>query len=741
MKNGIKRLIIALVIISLICGGIYGGLKFYKKSNMRPVRVYSVNDVSYPSEYFIEDSVVYGSVSLDRMQTVYMSGTQKVTEMKAEEGKQVKKGDVLFSYDTTLTQIQLERAENELEQQKLALKRAKEDLDLLNRMSPSSDSDYDDGAGDVEEPEEKEEETVEESPELDPEDTPCRLSGSGKMYDPYIYLWSERDAFNSEELLMMFRPDGWTEAEEEGTVLEYSDDNGAEEDADESDSEDGAEVAVSALRAFGILPYTVMADEVESAQEIPDDEQGIEEGNTEDDTETGTEAGSEEYVEGLEELPDTEEPEEEEVAVEEPDTTDTESGEEPVFTTEAPEEEEIISYIDDTDSDAEIESSDMIIPGDDEHYVDLTGCPNEVWVILEVHEFDNREGKIETRFGLHLIRSGQDVAVRLFNPDLAAADTEPAADENDTGLPGGLPEDDVDDEDADLLDDEDDGDYGDDSDDELDEEDEDDLGLSSASEGMGRDTDIDPEAHYTAQELDELRKEKAKEVRDLDLTVRQGELSFRQAKEEAGDGCVRAKINGVIKTVRDPEDAYQNNDPVVIVSGGGGYKVNIGISELELDALKKGDKAKVTSFSSGSSSYDGEVTSVSDYPDSSADTGWFGGNPNVTSYSAIVYVNEDAELREGDYVSVKYGDSSIENSLILDKMFVMKDTAGSYVYKRGEDGKLQKTYLKTGRSPESTVIEVLAGVTTDDFVAFPYGADIAEGAETEISDYEKLYEE
>ncbi len=736
MKNGIKRLIIAVVILSLICGGIYGGLKFYKTTNMRPVRVYSVSDVSYPADYFIEDSVVYGSVSLDRMQTVYVSGTQKVTEMLAEEGKQVKKGDVLFRYDTTLTEIQLERAENELEQQKLALQRAKDDLELLNRMSPSSESDFDD-AGDIEEPTENEPEKKEkESPDLEPEETPVRISGSGKMNDPYIYLWSERDAFTSEELLLMFRPDGWEEAEEstdETGTEEIADESGTEETADETETAEGAEVAASALRSFGILPYTVMADELETAQEIPD-EAGVEEGSTE----TGTEDGTEEYVEGLEETPDAEDLPEEEIPTEEPDHEDTESGEEPVFMIEEPVEEGDEPVTDISGSEAEIESSDMIIPGDDEHYVDLSGCPNEIWAILEVHESDNREGKILTRFGLHLIRSGQDVAVRLFNPDLPAEDTV-SSDEEGTGLADDDSEVEIDDEEADLLDEEDDGDLEDDSED-YDEEDEE-MTLSSASEGMGGDSDIDPEGHYTAKELDEMRKDKAKEVRDLDLTVRQSELSFRQAKEELGDGCSRAKINGVVKTVRNPEDAYQNNEPVVIVSGGGGYKVNVAVSELELDSLKKGDKAKVTSFSSGSASYDGEVISVSDYPDNSGDTGWFGGNPNVTSYSAIVYVGEDAELREGDYVSVKYGDSSIEDSLILDKMFVLKDAGGSYVYKRGEDGKLTKTYLKTGRTPESSVIEVLAGVTLDDHVAFPYGADVAEGAETEISDYEKLYEE
>ena len=140
----IKKVIIAILIISLICGGIYGGLTVYRNSNQKPVAVYPVSDILLSPDYFMEDTQTYGSITADRMQSVYLSGTQKVRDVLVEEGQPVRRGDPLLTYDTTLTQIQLERAEIELAQQELILSRAERDLEIINGLRPSSeDDDYD----------------------------------------------------------------------------------------------------------------------------------------------------------------------------------------------------------------------------------------------------------------------------------------------------------------------------------------------------------------------------------------------------------------------------------------------------------------------------------------------------------------------------------------------------------------------------------------------------------------------
>ena len=52
----------------------------------------------------------------------------------------------------------------------------------------------------------------------------------------------------------------------------------------------------------------------------------------------------------------------------------------------------------------------------------------------------------------------------------------------------------------------------------------------------------------------------------------------------------------------------------------------------------------------------------------------------------------------------------------------------SYVYIEGKNKKLKKQYVRTGQTLYSTYIEVKEGVSETDWIAFPYGKAVKEGA-------------
>jgi hypothetical protein len=192
--------------------------------------------------------------------------------------------------------------------------------------------------------------------------------------------------------------------------------------------------------------------------------------------------------------------------------------------------------------------------------------------------------------------------------------------------------------------------------------------------------------------------------------------------------------------VRDPVAASENSDAVVVVSGGGGYSVTVAVSELELTDLMLNQGVEVSSFSDDSEGYRGYIDSIGDYPTSGGDS-WSTGNPNVSYYPCTVSISDEAEFRDGDYVGVKY-DRSTEgksNSFYLEAMFVRSDSGGRYVYVQGEDGKLEKRYIVTGKSPDSYTVEVRGGISTRDLIAFPYGSNVKEGAATEEASLDDLY--
>lgn len=759
MGKIIKRLLIFLVIAALVAGGIYGGLTYYKKSQTMAVNVYPVRDVVMPSEYFMDDSKAYGSITADRIQSVFISGTQNVKEVLVKEGQKVKKGDPLMSYDTTLTQIQLEKAENELAQQELILKRSEKELEMIKRLTPSSEDEFEDDGGDVgdiEEPEPTPEPT--EAPvQYSPEETAIRLSGKGTLQDPYIYLWSSDDALTTRQLLAMFTESGVApevryatpegeEVVEGGEIYEEVD-----EPAD-TPEEEGVETAQEAFifRRLGLIPFTVYGDEVE---------EGVEE---------GVEYGGDEIITGDEIISGYDDetllPEESgepviEFAAEDDEVLMDPSYADPTWTEDPGE-----AGDDDDGGEEDIESGEEISPeiiseetllpdenqgipipviagsvGAVEDTSWLSGAPNEVYVILEMHESNNSKAPILLRFGLHLIRDGAEVAVRLFSPDAAQENT--SNDEGDDITD--VTEIDADDEgDAEDIEDIDDVDLPggglisiDDDEGDIDDEDIEEATAPSLSE-----PGIDMNAHYTVKEIEELRSEKEKEVRDETISYKLAVINLKEMKAEMADGQVRSKLDGVVKTVRDPDAAYTNSEAVVVVSGGGGYMVNIGISELELDSVAVEQEVEVSNFNNESDTYRGLVKTVSDYPMSGGGDGWSMGNPNVSYYPCTVSIIDDAEFREGDYVGVKYKNNNKDSrAFYVESMFILSDSTGRYAYVKGEDGKLTRRNVVTGKSPDSYVVEIRGGLSPDDMLAFPYGTNVEEGAVTEDATIDALY--
>ena len=71
--------------------------------------------------------------------------------------------------------------------------------------------------------------------------------------------------------------------------------------------------------------------------------------------------------------------------------------------------------------------------------------------------------------------------------------------------------------------------------------------------------------------------------------------------------------------------------------------------------------------------------------------------------------------------------------------FVITENSKSYVYVKSAEGKLEKREVTTGRSLWGSYIEITSGLTMEDYIAFPYGKDIKEGADAVEAGIEELY--
>ena len=136
-KQNKKKIIItvtAVVLVVAIGLGVWFGVS---RGRSEPVKVFAFNSVGM-TEYWGDSQESYGPVSTDKIQTVFLSSTQTVTEMKVAQGDEVKKGDVLMTFDTTLSDLQLERKRLEVEKLKLDLETAQKKLKDIRNMKPMS---------------------------------------------------------------------------------------------------------------------------------------------------------------------------------------------------------------------------------------------------------------------------------------------------------------------------------------------------------------------------------------------------------------------------------------------------------------------------------------------------------------------------------------------------------------------------------------------------------------------------
>ena len=248
---------------------------------------------------------------------------------------------------------------------------------------------------------------------------------------------------------------------------------------------------------------------------------------------------------------------------------------------------------------------------------------------------------------------------------------------------------------------------------------------------------IDFGSGYTAAQIAQMRNEQEKTIKDLEFDIKMAEANYKIALTEVNDGNVYAKIDGTVVSVLTEEEAKMDYQPIVKVSGGGGFYVQGSVSELEKANMQIGQEVTVNDWNTGMT-YTGVVQSIGDFP--SSENYWSGvGNPNASYYPFKVFIEEDADLQEGRYVSVMYSTATSEHGIYLQNPFLRTEQGKSYVYVMGEDGRLEQRFVTTGKALWGSYMEILSGLSEEDLVAFPYGKNVKPGAAAQEGDMSDLY--
>lgn len=250
--------------------------------------------------------------------------------------------------------------------------------------------------------------------------------------------------------------------------------------------------------------------------------------------------------------------------------------------------------------------------------------------------------------------------------------------------------------------------------------------------------DIDIGSGMTAAQLKKAKAEQERKVKEQDLALRMAEAEYNIMQAEVNDGKVYAQFDGKVVSLLSEEEARQEKKPLMKVSAGGGFYIEVSVSELERENMRIGMEVSVNDWESGQT-YTGKVESIGDFPIQG--DGWNGiGNPNASYYPFVVFVDGEADLQAGRYASVSYATGTGESGIYLENPFLRTEDGESYVYVRGENGKLEKRTVTVGKSLWGSYTEVLSGLTEEDYLAFPYGKNVKSGAATVEGELRDLYQ-
>lgn len=239
----------------------------------------------------------------------------------------------------------------------------------------------------------------------------------------------------------------------------------------------------------------------------------------------------------------------------------------------------------------------------------------------------------------------------------------------------------------------------------------------------------------TAAEIQQQIKDKEKEIRDYQLDIKEANLEIKDIQKKLNNQTIKSTLNGVVKTVGDPEKESNDGKPLIQVVSSEGLYVQGTVSESKMNKLKVGATLSGYSYDNGVS-FTAEVREISPYPSDNGQDG-----ANASSYPFTAYIADASGLSNNSWAELTLLDEEDGqgDGIYLEKPFVRTENGQYYVMKDDGTGHLTKQIVQVGGIQYGSSYQITGGLSMDDKIAFPYGKDVKEGAKTEEGTLDDLY--
>lgn len=230
---------------------------------------------------------------------------------------------------------------------------------------------------------------------------------------------------------------------------------------------------------------------------------------------------------------------------------------------------------------------------------------------------------------------------------------------------------------------------------------------------------------YSPEEMKKAIREKEQEIATAGLDIREADIKIKKVEQQLQDETVRSTLNGVVKKVGDPAKGEIDGEPFIVVESTGGVYIKGYVGEDMLKVVEPGQMLSGMAYES-MMPFEAEIKEVSPYP---ADDYMMYSNREITYYPFTAFIQDSTGLKDNEMVTMDLPQENGEiTGIFLSKEYVRSKDGEDYVLKAGKNGKLVKQVVHTGRTFYGSLIEIKDGITTEDYVAFPYGKKVKEGA-------------
>ena len=671
----IKQLLIGVLVAAIVAGSLYGSLIYLKKNSEKKVLVTSVSGLASDS-YYMANTNLEGYITTSVSQNVTMDSDMIVEEVNVQKGSEVKKGDVLVSFDMTLVEMELNIEKLKRVKLDQDIKKAEQRLVSLQNGGPieeESQNPDDDISG------------TGNSGLLndtgEPDDEASAVSSVNGTYlaavVPRVFLTS----FSDDSAENMSGETANNDFSVDGEIADDSfsgNDNSSDADTDFGDG--------------GMVPGTVISEEVLPTV-IPEPE---------DTSPTATPVPTEipvpaeppsvsQFDDGMDEITDGE-PDFYQVL-----TYDTEP-----YEGTGTEEDPYVFLCSSAKGKVTLKGEFLNrmagFNADGTERVELGGS----WFLLEFHhndtieDFTNRKASCT---GYFLIDGSllEEAVNRFAEMELLLDDASHYEEGWDEEMEDILPEDDG------WV--------------------EDDNGGSSS----------------TMTRADAIRLQKTR-IASLNLDAQESDINIASLEKKLKRKVVYSKLDGVVSYVGDSSTASSSQETFIRVKSKEGFYLTGTVGELMLDQVEEGTVLNCSSYEVGSftatvtdvSDYPISSDSMG-FSEGNPNVSYYSFTASIEDQSLPFQDQDYISVTLNN--NVNSGDN-----IVIYKAFVRTEDGVSYVYKDDNGVLKKQIVTVGPTVDSGYNILIRSGITRDDMIAFPYGDDVKEGAKTREGTLEEMYD-